>query len=162
MPGFKVRHIDVDKHILHEISGLIISESEMIPSENLTAAIQLPESLFMMTSVNSTDDGVGVVVSVYETSLLFPLANGTRPRVEIRTPVIGALIGGVPSVSGLTDPVVITLKLDINTVSHHFYYISHIILHRIYSLCRHMKKLLMQHVAVGILQLQVLYSARNN
>ena len=71
----------------------------------------------MMTSVNSThDDGVGVVVSVYETSLLFPLANGTRPRVEIRTPVIGALIGGVPSVSGLTDPVVITLRLDINTV----------------------------------------------
>ncbi|CAI8020051.1 Adhesion G-protein coupled receptor G4, partial [Geodia barretti] len=81
------------------------------------ASIQLPDSLFSNDRVtnNSVGGGVGLVFSFFETPVLFPLANGTRGDLQIRTSVIGALIGGIPTISDLLDPIIITFQLEIDT-----------------------------------------------
>ena len=83
------------------------------------ASIRLPESLFSNDRVtnNSVGGGVGLVFSFFETPVLFPLANGTRADLQIRTSVIGALIGGIPTISDLLDPIIINFQLEIDTVS---------------------------------------------
>lgn len=87
-------------------------------SESVIASIQLPASLFSEDSVvNSVGDGVGLVFTVYERSVLFPLANGSRPTVEIRSSIIGALLGGLPTLGDLPDPIEIHLQIAIGSVS---------------------------------------------
>ena len=96
-----------------------INTSSSAETEGLLASIQLPESLFSTGRVTSGTVGgrVGLVFSFFETPVLFPLANGTRPDIQIRTPVIGALLGGISNIEGLIDPITITLQLDIDKVS---------------------------------------------
>ena len=87
-------------------------------TDGVLASIQLPESLFSNNRVtNNPVGGVGLVFSFFETPVLFPLANGTRADLQIRTSVIGTLIGGIPTISDLLDPIIITFQLEINTVS---------------------------------------------
>ena len=109
------------------------------------ASIQLPQSLFSTGAVtnSSAGGGVGLVFTFYETPVLFPLPNGTRADLQIRSAVIGALIGGVPNVSNLSDPIVISLQLNIDQVSWCSVQKSEL------SYCKHfrkMKRLKMQHV----------------
>ena len=58
--------------------------------------------------------GLGLVFSFYNTSILFPLPNGSN--FEIRSSVIGVLLAGVPNITDLEDPVIITLQLHIDRV----------------------------------------------
>ena len=92
---------------------------KVIESENLLAAIQLPGTLFMENEVIDSSSGggsVGIVFTLYETPpLLFPLANGTS--ASIRSVVIGALLGSVPNVIDLIDPITISLQFNIDSVS---------------------------------------------
>lgn len=69
-------------------------------------SISLPPTLFNQAN----DDDVGLAFTFYESSNLFPLANGTRGDALIGTSVIGALVAG-KGVIDLEDPVVITLTL---------------------------------------------------
>ncbi|CAI8022065.1 Adhesion G-protein coupled receptor G4 [Geodia barretti] len=86
-------------------------------TDGVLASIQLPESLFSNDRVtnNPVGGGVGLVFSFFETPVLFPLTNGTRADLQIRTSVIGALIGGIPTTSDLLDPIIITFQLEIDT-----------------------------------------------
>ncbi|CAI7989315.1 Adhesion G-protein coupled receptor G4, partial [Geodia barretti] len=86
-------------------------------TDGVLASIQLPGSLFSTDRVtnNSVGRGVGLVFSFFETPVLFPLANGTRADLQIRTSVIGTLIGGIPNISDLLDPIIITFQLEIDT-----------------------------------------------
>ena len=106
------------RHLIFLYTDLI-TMSEVVESEGLLAVIQLPESLFMDSRVvnSSVGSSVGLVFTVYTTPVLFPLANGSDVEFDIRTPVIGALFGGLPSLSNLTDPIAITLQLNITNVN---------------------------------------------
>ena len=67
---------------------------------------------------SSVGGGIGLVFSFFETPVLFPLPNGTRRDVQIRSSVIGALLGGVPTIIDLVNPVNITLQIKITAVSY--------------------------------------------
>lgn len=93
-------------------------------------SITLPATLFNEAS----DEEVGLAFTFYESSNLFPLANGTRNDVVVGTSVIGALVAG-KDVLDLEDPVIITLSLlqDVTTNNlyktitlHNNFYHSHI------------------------------------
>ena len=88
-------------------------------TEQLLASLQLPDSLFSTPTVadSTVGGGVGLVFLFFETAVLFPLPNVTRTDLQIRSSVVGALLGGVTNISNLTDPVIITLPLDIREVS---------------------------------------------
>ena len=88
-------------------------------TDELLASIQLPGSLFNMDKVTNSNvgGGIGLVFSFFETPVLFPLPNGTQRDVEIRSSIIGALLGGTGSVTDLVDPVIITLEIEISAVS---------------------------------------------
>ena len=77
------------------------------------ARISLPPTLFEQAA----DAEVGLAFTFYESSNLFPLANGSRSGAIIGTSVIGALVAG-KAVVDLEDPVVITLTL-LDDVSMH-------------------------------------------
>ena len=115
----------------------IFTELSIMPStnnsENQIASIQLPASLFEETAVLNSGvvgDGIGLVFTAYSSPVLFPLANGSRPSVEVRSSIIGALLGGLPVIRNLTDPIVIILEISLDDVSWDG---SHIM--RIYSMC---------------------------
>ena len=73
------------------------------------ASIELPPSLF--EKINVVNTSVGIVFTVYEEPVLFPLADGTPPNLKIRSPVIGAQLGGILTIENLTEPVEIFLQL---------------------------------------------------
>ena len=83
-------------------------------NEGLLATITLPESVFEVdtVTVSSVDGSVGLVFSFYENADFFPLPNGAPPDLSIQSPVIGALLGGVPGINNLVHPVVISLQLN--------------------------------------------------
>ena len=83
------------------------------------SSIRLPASLFSDVVVVSASGGsaVAVVVTAYESPTLFPLASGSLPNIQIRSSVIGLLIGGVPPLRGLRDPIRIFFRLNLGTVS---------------------------------------------
>ena len=89
-------------------------------TDTFLASIELPGSLFDMVRVtnSSVGGGIGLVFSFFETPVLFPLPNGTRRDIQIRSSVIGALLGGVPSIIDLVNPVNITLQIKITAVSY--------------------------------------------
>ena len=82
--------------------------------ENRIASIQLPSSLF--EQVGGANTSIGLVFTLYLEPVLFPLADDTPSNSEIRTPVIGALLGGIPTVENLTQPVTIVLKLQTDEI----------------------------------------------
>ena len=86
---------------------------------NQIASLALPASLFEEGAVLNSlvGDGVGLVFTAFSSPVLFPLANGTRPSVEIRSPIIGALIGGLSTIRNLSDPVAIVLEVSLDNVS---------------------------------------------
>ena len=93
--------------------------SPTMGAEEPLASVQLPGSLFTTDSVTSSTigGGIGLVFSFFETPVLFPLPNGTQRDIQIRSSVIGALLGGVASLADLVDPVVITLPIEMGRVS---------------------------------------------
>lgn len=93
--------------------SIVSSESNSDDFINQIASMQLPPSLFRVVNTSI----VGLVSTVYENSILFPLANGSRPNTEIRTSVIGVLLSGVPALRDLPDPVEINLLLTTGSVS---------------------------------------------
>ena len=103
-------------------TGVTVSTTS---TEGLLASIALPGSLFEEAAViNSSDgDSVGLVLTFFEDATLFPLPNETPPDLSIQSSVIGALLGGVPIITDLTEPIVITLHLrtttDNGTVIYH-------------------------------------------
>ena len=99
--------------------GISTISSTMSEPEAVLASIQLPETLFGTDSVTnkSVGGGVGLVFSFFETPVLFPLPNGTRMDLQIRSAVIGALLGGIPTITDLDDPIVLVFQLNIDTVS---------------------------------------------
>lgn len=88
-------------------------------TESVSAAIELPGSLFGDASVTASavGGGLGLVFSFYDTAVLFPLPHETHSDFEIRTPVIGALLADAPAIAGLADPIIVTLQLEIDAVS---------------------------------------------
>ena len=98
--------------------GLVIGPStDITESTEEVASINLLESLFMSDGVvnRSLVDSVGLVFTAFERPVLFPLANGSCSRIEIRSSVIGALVAGQTNISNLTHPIVtVTLPLNIN------------------------------------------------
>ena len=59
-------------------------------------------------------EDVGLVFSVYEDPVLFPIASGIPPSREIRSSVIGALVAGANRIDNLTEPVTVHLTLSNN------------------------------------------------
>ena len=72
--------------------------------------ISLPPTLFDQVFDEASNEDVGLAFTFYESSNLFPLANGTRTDVVVGTSVIGAIVAGKP-VLDLQDPVRIVLPL---------------------------------------------------
>ena len=109
-------------HILLPIVLLytgIIQTSSKSGTEGITASIQLPGTLFNTSNVTASEvgEGLGLVFSFFATSVLFPLPNETDSNFEIRSSVIGALLAGVPVVTGISDTISITFQLHIDNVS---------------------------------------------
>lgn len=91
--------------------------TSMDRNDENVASIQLPNTLFNSDIVkNSTvDDRVGLVFTYFETTALFPLRNGTR--LVNTSSVIGALVGGTPSITDIREPVTVTLRIPTSEVS---------------------------------------------
>ena len=87
------------------LTELIDPTTNIADPENV-AYISLPPSLFELVD----DEDVGLVYTFYNSSNLFPLANGTRNNATIGTSVIGALIAA-EDVLDLIVPVEIVLPL---------------------------------------------------
>ena len=113
---------------------------------NQIASLTLPASLFEEGAVLNSGlvgDGVGLVFTAFSSPVLFPLANGTRSTVEIRSSIIGALIGGLPTIRNLSDPVVIFLEISLDNVS---WNIGHMYTRICAYICFRMKWLWRHHV----------------
>ena len=80
-----------------------------------SVSITLPPDLF--ESFNSTDPDIAVVFEMYNSSLLFPLANETRESYAVGSTVVGATVVD-QSISNLTTNVTIVLKL-VETVNNY-------------------------------------------
>ena len=98
--------------IFYDCTGLFIMSS-IIEDDGQIASIALPPSLF--ERINVVNTSVVIVFTVYVGPVLFPSANGTPPNLEIRSPVIGAQLGGILSIENLTDPVEIFLTLSVDS-----------------------------------------------
>ena len=107
---FRLQHVELEIHYNTTIIG-ISTTSSVMDTDTFLASIELPESLFDMDRVtnSSVGGGIGLVFLIFETPVLFPLPNGTQRDIQIRSSVIGALLGGVPSIIDLVNPIIITL-----------------------------------------------------
>ena len=92
------------------------SDNIVLPDNTNVVMISLPPSLFdqEVDQVASNED-VGLAFTFYESSNLFPLANGIGRNAVIGSSVIGAIVAGKP-VLNLPEPVIIVLPL-LQTVS---------------------------------------------
>ena len=77
-------------------------------SANTTGSIQLPAQLF--ASLSDSDGSLGLVFTMFNTSVLYPLANETRETFAVASSVVGATVAG-RTVRGLSSNVTIVLKL---------------------------------------------------
>ena len=95
-------------------TGVTVSTTS---TERVLTSITLPGSLFEEAAVIDSSDGdsVGLVFTFFEDATLFPLPSETPPDLSIQSPVIGALLGAVPTITDLTEPIVITLHLRATT-----------------------------------------------
>ena len=84
------------------------------PASTNVVMISLPPSLFDQVFDPASDEDVGLAFTFYQSSNLFPLANGTG---MIGSSVVGAIVAGKP-VLNLPDPVIIVLPL-LDPVSNH-------------------------------------------
>ena len=75
-------------------------------SANTTGSISLPPDLF----ANLSDNNLGLVFTMFNTSVLYPLANEMRETFSVASSVVGATVAG-HIVTGLTTNVSIVLKL---------------------------------------------------
>jgi len=75
-------------------------------SANTTGSISLPPDLF----TTLLDRNLGLVFTMFNTSVLYPLANETRETFAVASSVVGATVAG-HTVTGLTTNVTIVLKL---------------------------------------------------
>ena len=81
------------------------------PPERINVVmITLPPTLFDQVFDQASNEDVGLAFTFYESSNLFPLANGTDGGVIVGSSVIGAIVAGKP-VLNLPDPVIIVLPL---------------------------------------------------
>ena len=85
-------------------------DNRAAPSSTNVVMISLPPTLFDQVFDPASNEDVGLAFTFYESSNLFPLANGTGRPAVIGTSVIGAIVAGKP-VLDLIDPVVIVLPL---------------------------------------------------
>ena len=85
-------------------------DNRAAPSSTNVVMISLPPTLFDQVFDPASNEDVGLAFTFYESSNLFPLANGTGRLTVIGTSVIGAIVAGKP-VLDLIDPVVIVLPL---------------------------------------------------
>ena len=85
-------------------------DNRAAPSSTNVVMISLPPTLFDQVFDPASNEDVGLAFTFYESSNLFPLANGTGRSAVIGTSVIGAIVAGKP-VLDLIDPVVIVLPL---------------------------------------------------
>ena len=95
------------------------TSTETLPQEAIVVVV-LPPSLFMQITQEQNDNttgATGVIFTFYQSSVLFPLANGTNSNddddifIMIGTPVIGIDIAGLP-VTELVEPFTILLMLN--------------------------------------------------
>ena len=87
------------------------SDNRALPDDTNVVMISLPPSLFDLEfDEMASDEDVGLAFTFYESSNLFPLANGTGRNAVIGSSVIGAIVAGKP-VLNLPDPVIIVLPL---------------------------------------------------
>lgn len=75
-------------------------------SANTTGSISLPPELF----ATLPDSNLGLVFTMFNTSVLYPLANETRETFAVASTVVGATVAG-HTVTGLSTNVSIVLKL---------------------------------------------------
>jgi len=75
-------------------------------STNTTGSISLPPDLF----ANLSDNNLGLVFTMFNTSVLYPLANETRETFAVASSVVGATVAE-HIVTGLSTNVSIVLKL---------------------------------------------------
>ena len=80
------------------------------PEQTNVVMISLPPTLFDQVFDQASNEDVGLAFTFYESSNLFPLANGTDTGTVIGSSVIGAIVAGKP-VLDLPDPVIIVLPL---------------------------------------------------
>ena len=76
-------------------------------AEDQDVSITLPASLFGRLS---TTDAVGIAITFYSTSSLFPLPKDSPSNLTIGSHVIGALVGG-QTFSNLREPITIFFRL---------------------------------------------------
>ena len=102
------------------------TSTDTLPQGEVVAVV-LPPSLFVQITQDENDtngntstntEATGVIFTFYESSVLFPLANGTNSSdtlIMIGTPVIGAEIPGLEVIE-LAEPFTILIRLN-NEVS---------------------------------------------
>ena len=76
-------------------------------AEDQDASIILPASLFGRLN---TTDAVGIAITFYSSSSLFPLPEDSPSNRTIGSPVIGALVGG-QNFSNLSESITISFRL---------------------------------------------------
>ena len=76
-------------------------------AEDQDVSITLPASLFGRLE---TTDAVGIAITFYSTSGLFPLPEDSPSNLTIGSHVIGALVGG-QTFSNLSEPITIFFRL---------------------------------------------------
>ena len=86
---------------------IVTGLSTSFAASDQIASVQLPPSLF--DQFGDSEDHIGLVFTVYAEPVLFPLANTTQTRSEIRSPVIGAVVAGAAPIDNLIEPVEIGL-----------------------------------------------------
>jgi len=84
-------------------------------SANTTGSISLPPDLF----TTLLDSNLGLVFTMFNTSVLYPLANETRETFAVASSVVGATVAG-HTVTGLTTNVTIVLKLTEAVSVYHY------------------------------------------
>jgi len=84
--------------------GEVVNAADI--SANTTGSISLPPGLFSTLP----DGNLGLVFTMFNTSVLYPLANETRETFAVASSVVGATVAG-HTVTGLTTNVTIVLKL---------------------------------------------------
>ena len=90
-------------------SSTIVKGCELTPpaARIFNASVQLPDEVF----ANVTEDGVGLLYSLYLTSSLFPVDPDLWGQgFTVSSPVVSATVSG-RNISNLASPVVITLPI---------------------------------------------------
>ena len=99
--------------VITEPSEEVLNAAQV--SANTTGSISLPAQLFATLS----DSNLGLVFTMFNTSVLYPLANETRETFAVASSVVGATVAG-HIVRGLSSNVTIVLKLNesVSTIFH--------------------------------------------